>query len=196
MIDNRTLRVPDVGDSRLRKALPEDLEARGATFIERTAPKPRKDGRAHQRRVRANRIARSNDLEGSESLQNANRPRSARGDNEQPGRNGAAKSGLNRSLAESSPGYQTTEQMAACVRHGTRYRLVPAAGTSITCGQCGHRDRKNHETQAVFRCRQSVLGDQTGRRTRRGGAQEGRKGQGGYGRPTLNRTRNAYAEAR
>ena len=255
VIDTRTLRVPGVGDIRLRKPLPEGFEARSATFIERTprsrgkniapeerswkvhlttripaplkdlpptpesagmehgvvhpettsssdgtsehlhydTPEPtrerrykridkRKKGcrrqghwsrrrrklqrqqtcmrqralrqRAHQRRIWANRIAISNDLVGIENLQNANMRRSARGDNEQPGRSVAAKSGLNRCLAESSPGYQTAEQMAACVRHGTRYRLVPAAGTSITCGQCGHRDRRNRETQAVFRCRQ------------------------------------------
>ena len=87
--------------------------------------------RAHQRRAWANRIASQHDLVGIELLQNANMRRSARGTSEQPGRNVAAKSGLNRKLAESSPGYQTGELVSACIRHGTRYRLVPAAGTSI-----------------------------------------------------------------
>ncbi len=109
--------------------------------------------RDHQRRWWANRIAREHDLVGIELLQNANMRRSARGTNENPGTNVRAKSGLNRRLAASTPGRQTTELVAACVRAGTRYRLVPAAGTSITCSLCGHRDRKNRETQAAFRCR-------------------------------------------
>ena len=37
-----------------------------------------------------------------------------------------------------------------CLRDGT---LVPAAGTSQTCNACGHRSRKNRESQAVFRCK-------------------------------------------
>ena len=108
---------------------------------------------AHQRREWANQTAKKSDLVGIELLDNANMRRSAAGSNERPGRNVRAKSGLNRKLAESSPGYQTTEQIRACVRHGTRYRLVPGAGTSITCAECGHRNPKSRESQAVFRCR-------------------------------------------
>ena len=109
--------------------------------------------RAHQRRQWANRIALRYDLVAIEDLQNANMRRSARGTSEHPGRNVAAKSGLNRRLAESSPGYQTTELIEACIRHGARYRRVPAGGTSITCAKCGHRDPKSRESQAVFGCR-------------------------------------------
>ena len=109
--------------------------------------------RAHQRREWANRIAQRYNLVAIEDLQVANMVRSARGTSEQPGRNVRAKSGLNRKLAESSPGYQTTELVNACIRHGARYRRVPAGGTSITCAECGHRDRRNRESQAVFRDR-------------------------------------------
>ena len=65
---------------------------------------------------------------------------SAAGTSEQPGKRVAAKRGLNRRLQESAPGYQTDELINACVRHGARYRLVPAGGTSITCAEClgGH----------------------------------------------------------
>ena len=110
--------------------------------------------RAHQRLGWANRIAQEHELVGIEKLQNANMRRSARGTNEQAGRNVRAKSGLNRRLAESSPGYQTAELVAACIRHGTRYRLVPGGGTSITCARDGYRNRKNRESQAVFRCQE------------------------------------------
>ena len=109
--------------------------------------------RKHERRQRANRIAKTHDVVGIEWLQNANMRRSARGTNERPGRNVAAKRALNRKLAASCPGYQSREQAQACIRHGTRYWLVPAAGTSITCAECGHRDPKSRETQAAFRCR-------------------------------------------
>ena len=109
--------------------------------------------RAEQRRQWANRIALGNDLVGIEHLRIANMTRSARGSLLQPGRNVRAKSGLNRRLAESCPGYQTTELKQACIRHGTRYQLIPAAGTSITCAECGHRDPKSRESQGVFRCR-------------------------------------------
>ena len=131
--------------SRRRRALQRQQNRMRARALRR---------RAHQRREWANRIAQQNDLVGIELLQNANMRGSARGTSEQPGRNVAAKSGLNRRLSESAPGYQTTELVAACVRHGTRYRLVPAGGTSITCARCGHRNRKNRESQAGFRCQQ------------------------------------------
>lgn len=101
----------------------------------------------------ANEIALTHDLVGIEDLQNANLRRSAQGNNETPGRNVVQKRGLNRKLAESSPGLQTTEQIRACIRNGTRYRLVPAAGTRMTCAVCGHKAPENRETQAVFRCR-------------------------------------------
>ena len=166
-IHNRT------GDEHLHYSTPEATTTRRFDAIERRKKRAKRGSRRslwlqrHQNRMRqrtlnrrdqqrrcwANRIARDHDLVGIELLQNANMRRSARGTNEQPGNNVRAKSGLNRKLAASTPGRQTAGLVNACVRAGTRYRLVPAAGTSITCSLCGHRDRKNRETQAAFRCR-------------------------------------------
>ena len=101
----------------------------------------------------ANTVAKSNDHVGIEHLQNINMRGSAKGQNEAAGKNVAAKRGLNRALAETAPGYQTDAFRAACIRHGTLYRLVPAAWTSTTCSDCGYNDSRNRESQAVFLCR-------------------------------------------
>ena len=108
--------------------------------------------RQEQRRAWATRIARTNDIVGIEQLRNTNMRRTARGTSEQPGSR-VGQRGLNRRLAAMAPGEQTTELVAACRRAGTRYRLVPAWGTSIECARCGHRARENRESQAGFRCR-------------------------------------------
>ena len=78
---------------------------------------------------------------------------SARGQSEAPGKNIAAKRGLNRALAETAPGYQKDALMAGCIRHGSVYRLVPPPWTSTTCNSCGYNDNGNRESQAAFRCR-------------------------------------------
>ena len=101
----------------------------------------------------ANTVAKNNDHVGIEHPQNINMRGSAKGQNEAAGKNVAAKRGLNRALAETAPGYQTDTQMAACIRHGTLYRLVPAAWTRTTCSECGYNDSRNRESQAVFLCR-------------------------------------------
>ena len=66
----------------------------------------------------------------------------------------SAKRALNRRLAESRPGLQSAELIRACIRNGTRYRLVPAAGTSITCAVCGRKAAENRKTQAEFHCQE------------------------------------------
>ena len=101
----------------------------------------------------ANAVAKANHHVGIEHLQNVNMRGSARGQNEAAGKNVAAKRGLNRALAETAPGYQTDAFRAACIRHGTLYRLVPATWTSTTCNDCGYNDSRNRESQAVFLCR-------------------------------------------
>ena len=101
----------------------------------------------------ANEIAKSNHHVGIEHLRNVNMRASAKGQNEAAGKNVAAKRGLNRALAETSPGYQTNAVKAASIRHGATYRLVPPPWTSTTCNQCGYNDNVNRESQAVFRCR-------------------------------------------
>ena len=110
--------------------------------------------RKHEERTRwANEIAQAYDHVGIEKLPNANMRGSAKGQNEAHGKNVAAKRGLNRALAETAPGYQTHALVAACIRHGATFRLVPAAWTSTTCSRCGYNDSENRESQSVFRCR-------------------------------------------
>ena len=109
--------------------------------------------KAHARLEWANEIARSNHRVGIEDLRSANMRGSAKGQNEAPGTNVAAKRGLNRALAETAPGYQRDELVAASIRHGARYRLVPPPWTSTTCSRCGYNDKRSRESQAAFRCR-------------------------------------------
>jgi predicted RNA-binding Zn-ribbon protein involved in translation (DUF1610 family) len=76
--------------------------------------------------------------------------RSARGTMETPGRNVRAKAGLNRSIHAAGWGRLVArlEDTAA-----GRVEKIDPAYTSQTCNACGHRDPKNRESQAVFRCR-------------------------------------------
>ena len=106
-----------------------------------------------QLRKEANLIAAKADIVGIEDLDVRNMMLSAQGTNEHAGKNVAAKRGLNRRLQKTAPGKQKTELIQACERHVTRYLLVPAKYTSITCSVCGHRAKENRESQEVFRCR-------------------------------------------
>jgi putative transposase len=76
--------------------------------------------------------------------------RSARGTIEQPGRNVAAKTGLNRSIHAAGWGLlvQRLEHKAP-----GRVEKINPAYTSQTCNACGHCDAKNRQSQAVFVCR-------------------------------------------
>ena len=78
---------------------------------------------------------------------------SARGTAEQCGRNVKPKTGLNRSLLRVAPAEMNASLLRVGERVGARVDLVRAAGTSITCNACTHRNRRNCESQAVFRCR-------------------------------------------
>jgi transposase len=75
--------------------------------------------------------------------------RSARGTLSEPGRNVAAKAGLNREIARSGWGrlVQRLEDKAP-----GRVQKVPAAYTSQCCSECGHVARESRESQALFRC--------------------------------------------
>ena len=179
--------------------------------------------RAHQRRTWANRIAQGHDLVGIERLQNANMRRSPRGNNEQPGQNVRSKSGLNRRLAAIEPRppdsrtgrsirparrtlppdprgrdqhhllpVRTQEPEESRKPSGLRVPRVSAPGQR----RRGRRRSRSPARRGVHQGRgQPVLGDRSGRPKSRGGAQEGRKGQGGWDRPTLDHARNASAEA-
>jgi putative transposase len=94
-------------------------------------------------------IARRFDVIRVEDLKIAAMTRSAKGTAGAPGRNVAAKAGLNREIGKSGWGLlvRRLEDKAP-----GRVEKVPPAYTSQRCSACGHVDRKSRESQAVFWC--------------------------------------------
>ena len=94
-------------------------------------------------------IARRFDVIRVEDLDIRGMTRSAKGTIEAPGKNVAAKAGLNREIAKSGWGalVKRLEEKAP-----GRVQKVPAAYTSQRCSACGHVARENRESQAVFLC--------------------------------------------
>lgn len=115
--------------------------------------------RARERRRRldfaaqtAHRIAAANAVVVFEDLKTKQMTKSAKGTIESPGRNVAAKSGLNRAIL-SKGWHQFALALSSAARYtGTNVVKVPAAYTSQRCSACGHVDPKSRESQAVFRC--------------------------------------------
>jgi putative transposase len=87
-----------------------------------------------------------------EDLRIANMTRSASGTIEAPGRNVAAKSGLNRSILDAGWGVFLTILSHKAESAGRELIGVNPAGTSRTCARCGHRAKDNRLTQAEFAC--------------------------------------------
>ena len=87
-----------------------------------------------------------------EKLRIRNMKRSARGTMENPGRNVAAKRGLNRTLAEIRPGSLSRTLERRCEKTGTPFAAVDAHYTSQRCSECGYTDRENRKKQAEFLC--------------------------------------------
>ena len=75
--------------------------------------------------------------------------RSARGTKDAPGRNVAAKVGLNRGIGKAGWGLlvRRLEDKAP-----GRVEKVPPAYTSQRCSACGHTAKESRESQAAFRC--------------------------------------------
>ncbi|GAA2431763.1 hypothetical protein GCM10010191_52020 [Actinomadura vinacea] len=96
------------------------------------------------------RLAREFDVIGVEDLNTRGMTRSAKGTLQQPGRNVAAKAGLNRGILASGWGLlvERLEHKAP----GRVHRIDPAY-TSQRCSACGTTDREARESQARFRCR-------------------------------------------
>lgn len=87
-----------------------------------------------------------------EDLRVRNMTASAAGTVESPGRNVAAKAGLNRSLLDVSPHlFRLLLAYKVESRGGTLVAVDPR-NTSRTCPACGHVDAANRRTQAEFRC--------------------------------------------
>jgi len=115
--------------------------------------------RARERRRRldfcaqsAHLLATSNAVVVLEDLKTRNMTRSAKGTLDEPGKNVAAKSGLNRAIL--SKGWHQFElALSSAARYtGSAVVKVPAAYTSQRCSACGQVDPKSRESQAVFRC--------------------------------------------
>ncbi|MEO3803320.1 transposase [Nonomuraea sp. B1E8] len=87
-----------------------------------------------------------------EDLRIANMTRSASGTIEAPGRNVAAKSGLNRSILDAGWGVFLTILAHKAESAGRKLIAVNPAGTSRTCARCGHSAKENRLTQADFAC--------------------------------------------
>ncbi|MFE6620286.1 RNA-guided endonuclease InsQ/TnpB family protein [Streptomyces sp. NPDC057740] len=94
-------------------------------------------------------LARSYDLIRFEKLNIKNMTSSARGTVEQPGKNVAQKSGLNRAILAQGWGLlrQRTEHKAP-----GRVQDVPAPYTSLRCSACGWIDKNSRKSQAEFAC--------------------------------------------
>ena len=87
-----------------------------------------------------------------EDLKVSSMSRSAAGTVDEPGRNVAAKSGLNRSILDQG-WYEMRRQLEYKQRwRGGEVLAVNPANTSQKCACCGHTAKENRQSQAVFVC--------------------------------------------
>ncbi|MBC2907783.1 transposase [Streptomyces sp. PSKA01] len=93
-----------------------------------------------------------------EKLDIPNMIKSARGTIENPGKNVAQKSGLNRSISQEAWGRTVTMLTYKTARHGGTLHKVPAPGTSRRCSMCGCTTPGSRESQAVFVCKNEGCG--------------------------------------
>ncbi|MBD3144075.1 IS200/IS605 family element transposase accessory protein TnpB [Microbispora camponoti] len=97
-------------------------------------------------------LVRDYDVIVHEDLRIANMTRSAAGTIVQPGRNVAAKSGLNRSILDAGWGVFLRVLAYKAESAGRELIAVNPANTSRSCSRCGHCAEENRVTQARFRC--------------------------------------------
>ncbi|MEV6496925.1 RNA-guided endonuclease InsQ/TnpB family protein [Streptomyces prunicolor] len=93
-----------------------------------------------------------------EDLAIANMTKSAKGTADNPGKNVAQKSGLNRSVRGEAWGRTITMLKYKAARHGGSLCKVPAPGTSQRCSACGFVTPGSRQSQAVFVCQNSDCG--------------------------------------
>ena len=97
-------------------------------------------------------LVKNYDLVVLEELNISGMMKSAKGTIESPGKNVAAKRGLNRAISEQN-WYQFQEFLAYKAEiAGTHVEFVPAQNTSRQCSECGHIAKENRESQAIFKC--------------------------------------------
>ncbi len=94
----------------------------------------------------------SNDLIVVEDLRVKNMLRSTKGTVEKPGSNVKAKSGLNREIAARGWAAFTLRLEQKAAVSDAEFVKVSAKNTSLKCGKCGHTDKDNRKSQAVFHC--------------------------------------------
>jgi putative transposase len=94
-------------------------------------------------------LARRFDVIRVENLKIKNMIRSAKGTVDQPGRNVAAKAGLNREISRSGWGL-LIERLEE--KTPGRVETVPPAFTSQRCSACGHVASESRKSQALFQC--------------------------------------------
>ncbi|MEV4554212.1 RNA-guided endonuclease InsQ/TnpB family protein [Nonomuraea wenchangensis] len=97
-------------------------------------------------------LVRDYDMIVHEELRIANLTRSASGTIEAPGRNVAAKAGLNRSILDAGWGVFLTILSHKAESAGRELIAVNPANTSRRCARCGHCAKENRVTQASFVC--------------------------------------------
>ena len=82
-----------------------------------------------------------------EDLRVRNMTRSAKGTVEEPGKNVAAKAGLNREILDTAPGALIERIRYKAARAGGEMRKVDPRGTSIDCSDCMERVPKKLSTR-------------------------------------------------
>ncbi|XVQ87367.1 RNA-guided endonuclease InsQ/TnpB family protein [Microbispora siamensis] len=97
-------------------------------------------------------LVRGYDVIVHEDLRIANMTGSASGTVERPGRNVAAKSGLNRSILDAGWGVFLRVLAHKAESAGRELITVDPRNTSRTCSRCGHCAKDNRLTQAGFAC--------------------------------------------
>ncbi|MEN8655115.1 transposase [Streptomyces sp. 21So2-11] len=93
-----------------------------------------------------------------EALTITNMVKSARGTIEEPGKNVAQKSGLDRSISGEAWGRTVTMLTYKTANNGGTLHKVPAPNTSRRCSACGFITPGNRESQAVFVCKNPDCG--------------------------------------
>jgi IS605 OrfB family transposase len=89
-----------------------------------------------------------------EDLQIKNMSKSARGTVEEPGRNVAAKAGLNKAILDQGWGIFRCMLAYKQIWRGGEVIAVHPRYTSQTCPDCGHVSKTNRPQQALFSCEQ------------------------------------------
>jgi putative transposase len=87
-----------------------------------------------------------------EALKVKNMSKSAKGNKENPGRMIKQKTGLNRSILDEGWGELRRQLKYKMLWKGGIYAEVNPSYTSQICSCCGHKDKSNRKSQAIFVC--------------------------------------------